>query len=65
MAVSEHGNYVALWNGITSEVCLVDVCNSASHLLQLRELGVESWLSPFIACFSPDETLLGISYVNV
>jgi len=62
MAVSEQGNYVALWDENTLEVCLVDVRNSAFRLLQLGESGAESLSGPLIACFSPDETLLGISY---
>jgi len=62
MAVSEHGNYVAVWQETTLEVCLVDVRNGTCHLLQLRESGAESLYGPVIACFSPDETLLGVSY---
>jgi len=62
MAVSEQGNYVALWDETTLEVCLVDFRNSAFRLLQLGESGAESLSGPLIVCFSPDETLLGISY---
>ena len=65
MAVSEQGNYAAVWDETTLEVCLVDVRNSACRLLQLREPEGESLCGPFIACFSPDETLFGASYSTV
>jgi len=62
MAVSEHGNYVAVWDESTPEVCLINVRSSAHRLLQLGESVAETLCGPVIACFSPDETLLGISY---
>ena len=62
MAVSQRGDYVVVWQVSVLEVCLVDVRNSARRLLQLRESEAEYFCSPFTARFSPDETLLGISY---
>jgi len=65
MAVSEHGSYVAVWDETTPEVCLVDVRNSACRLLHLRESEAESLSGHFTVCFSPDETLLGVSSYSI
>ena len=64
MAVSQHGNYVAVWVQTLAEIniYLVNVHNNTHRLLKLLGTRAHSLHNPLVVCFSPDETLMGVSY---